>query len=68
MKKTIIKRIKEKIELNEIDYADSYIAEQHQLSQETPDETELSKARLMMKNSEDRIAWLKKLLKKESSA
>lgn len=68
MKNAILKEIQKKIETNEEEYASMYIVEKFQLSLETPDEVELNKARLNMKQTEERIAWLKELLQKESSA
>jgi hypothetical protein len=68
MKAAILKEIKNKIELNEKDYASAYIAKWVQLQSEEPVEEELTKADIMMQEAEKRIALLKKMEKLEAKS
>lgn len=66
MKKYIIKRIKEKIELNGRDYADNYIAKKAQEQLTSPEaKVQVDSAEHNMNEIESRIKFLKELLKNE---
>lgn len=66
MKKQILKRIKEKIDLIEIDWADAYIAKQFQSSIDSPlGRKEVDAADHKMKECDEKLVFLKRLLKSE---
>lgn len=66
MKKYIIKRIKEKIELNGKDYADNYIAKIANEQLTTPEaKVQVDSAEHNMNEIKTRIDFLKELLKNE---
>ena len=66
MKKYIVKRIKDKIELNGQDYADAYIANIAFSGKDTAEaKKNVEASKLAMKTIEERLVFLKDLLKKE---
>lgn len=67
MKRFIVKRIKEKIDLNGQDYADAYVALKAYEGLDTPDAKKtVDTANHTMKTIEERLVFLRKLLKEES--
>lgn len=67
MQKSIVNRIKEKIVLNEQDYADAYIAKVFNSTLTSPEaKKQVNSAEHTMREVEARINFLKALLKQES--
>lgn len=67
MKKFIIERIKEKIKLNQLEYADNFIAKIANEQLTTPEaKKQVESAEHKMKTCLERISFLETLLKNES--
>ena len=64
-KEEILKSLKEKIQANKEEWAAMWVVVESQKLQEKPDETEIAKAELRMKDCVDRIHLLNTLLERE---